>query len=193
MGSVNTQGAFAPAGSIARQMRLRPGERPTWWDGSVDRGHWTNWRREATRRRLPLDVWVALLLELALVTQDLERAGVGDPQHVLLAAVNEAEDELRLPPRAELRPWLALLSAGALHDEDELPEVVLPTRLAHRLRPGSPLTPLLRQEDLEIARRCDAAAASHGRTLRGVGIRCCSSCRRLGDPPQHSRSVIRDK
>jgi len=147
--------------------RLRPGERPAWWDASADRDAFGRWRAAADAAGLAIDAWAALLLELDLVLDDL--AALPDPERLLERSL-AAEDDLRyLGPSGALRGWLAL---DLEPDEiDELPELVLPERLVARLTPGSPLDPHLRSERIGLARACDRRAALHGRTLESWALR----------------------
>jgi hypothetical protein len=160
--------ASSPATSRPRLApRLRPGERPAWWDASADRHTFDRWRAAADAAGLAIDAWAALLLELDLVLDDL--ASLPDPERFLERALAAEDGVGRLGPPGSLRSWLA----GELKPDeiDELPELVLPERLVVRLTPGAPLAPHLRSERIEFARACDRRAALHGRTLESWALR----------------------
>jgi hypothetical protein len=105
--------------------RIRPGETPVWIEVHAPADSLSRWRKDAVETGLPVDGLMAARLEL----------------HLSMAAFNtgvdrfrEASDRMaheprRLPP-THLRPWLAALSTGISDRQDELPEVVLPARLA---------------------------------------------------------------
>ena len=78
---VNHQ-ARAATGSGSPIPRVRPGERPVWCDASVESSSWGRWRAAAAASGLGLDVWVALLLELRFVRDDMLAAGVERPDEV---------------------------------------------------------------------------------------------------------------
>jgi hypothetical protein len=150
-----------------RTVRLRPGERPTWWHADIDREHFPAWRATAAQQRLGVDVLVSLLVEFDLVLADLRPAST-DPE-ALLASVHARPSEVRrLGPASALRGWLA--SALPIDGSDELPELVLPERLAVRLTPGTSLVPRLRFDRVGLAIACDRRAAEHGRTLESWAL-----------------------
>src|SRR5688500_3349888 len=92
--------------------RLAPGERPCWWNALADRGAWSRWCAEADAHRVPVDVWVALLLELSFVRHDLAGAGIEDPLALMERLDQEANMEPRLALSPELREWVQMLAAG---------------------------------------------------------------------------------
>jgi hypothetical protein len=161
---------------VSRASRTRPGERPLWWDAAADRAEWAAWRTESSRAGLALDIWVSLLLEARLVVDDLHAAGIAKPTQVLRDSVSTGARETRLAPTPELRAWAADLSPDDIDGQaagrhpDELPELVLPARLASRLAPGACLAPLLNLELFGLARACDRAAALHGRTFESWAL-----------------------
>ena len=163
--------------------RLRPGERPAWWNAGPDREHFGAWRRAAAAHRLSVDTFVALLVELDLVVSDLGQAG-RDPFSTLAGAVATGGEVRRLGPAGPLRHWLVDVRASS--DEiDELPELVLPERLVARLTPGSALGARVDLAQLELAVDCDRRAAAQGRTLESwalhVALFASASAGRVGD------------
>src|SRR4051812_38956248 len=110
-------------------VRLRPGERPVWYDCQSEHSTWASWRDHAATAGLPVDVWLSLLLETGAVLRDIQAAGI-DADALLHTAVARS-DLSRLAPTPELRHWVALLHGGMSPAPDELPEVVLPARLVH--------------------------------------------------------------
>lgn len=152
----------------ARAVRLRPGERPTWWHTEVDRAHFPAWRATAAQQRLGVDVLVSLLIEFDLVLADLREASA-DAEALLASVLAQPSDVLRLGPAGALRGWLG--SASPFDDSDELPELVLPARLAVRLAPGTSLAPRLHLDRVGLAIACDRRAAEHGRTLESWALR----------------------
>jgi hypothetical protein len=147
-------------------LRLRPGERPAWWDARTDRAQFEVWRAAAGDANLSVDVWMSLLLEFDLVLSDLQ--GLDDPIGLLERATQEG-DLHRLGPWTELRNWLegaAIASTGA----DELPELLVPERIAARLTPGLELSSRLRPRYFELARACDRCAALQGRTMESWAL-----------------------
>lgn len=141
--------------------RLRPGERPAWWNASADRPAFARWRAASASSALSLDGWVAVLLELDLVFKDL--AVRSDASDVLAAAAAAERHQPRLAPTPELRRWIN--PGPPARDDDELPEVLLPARLTARLAPGRRLDDRLCPSRLALALACDRAAAAHGRTM----------------------------
>jgi hypothetical protein len=150
-----------------RALRLRPGERPTWWRACDDRQHLDAWRAAAAAHRLPVDALVAVLLEIDLVADDLRRADL-DPIPLLTYLSARPDAVGRLGPAGALRSWLA--PAALPEDTDELPELVLPERLVARLTPGSPIAPRLGLDHVELALTCDRCAAAQGRTLESWAL-----------------------
>jgi hypothetical protein len=125
-----------------------------------------------------LDVWIALLLELRFVLEDQEAAGVVQPREVLRRAARADAETSRLAPMS-LRAWHDRLSRHEPSGQDDLPEVVMPARLALRLAPGQALAPLLVGGDISLAIECDRAAARHGRTLESWAL--ASALKRSAD------------
>jgi hypothetical protein len=145
--------------------RIRPGERPYWWDASADADAFGTWRGAASESGIGVDAWAALLVEFDLVLGDLgERPDAGC--RLLNAAVHS--DIARLGPATDLRHWLAegRIACGV----DELPELLLPERLVCRLTPGERLTDRLRPECAGLALACDRQAALGGRTMESWAL-----------------------
>ena len=174
-----------------RATRLRPGERPTWWHANVDREHFVAWRAVAAQQRVCVDVLVSLLVEFDLVLADLREASA-DPRELLACALTQPIDLRRLGPAGRLRDWPA--SASPFDEVDELPELVLPERLAARLAPGTSLAPRLDLDRADLAMACDRRAAEHGRTLESWALRAAlrDASRDAPDERSHgSRSMPR--
>lgn len=169
--------AVQPAATKFRSPpRLRPGERPAWWDAGRDRWAFASWRAEARAAGMGLDAWVGVLLEFELVIEDL--ADLPDPLATLRRAVAAEHDQARLGPASPLRDWAATDFATYMpQQDDELPELLLAERLTARLMPGASLAPRLHPNHLALARACDRRAAAHGRTLESwalrVALRAC--------------------
>jgi hypothetical protein len=174
-----------------RASRLRPGERPTWWHANVDRAHFAAWRAVAAQQRVGVDVLVSLLVEFDLVLADLREASA-NPEALLACALTQPVDLRRLGPAGPLRDWPA--TASPFDQLDELPELVLPERLAARLAPGTSLAPRLDLDRADLAIVCDRRAAEHGRTLESWALRAAlrdasrDTPDKRGDDP---RSVLR--
>jgi hypothetical protein len=150
----------------SREPRLRPGERPAWWDARADRTQFEAWRAAAGDANLSVDVWIALLLEFDLVLSDLQC--LDDPVGLLERATHGSGMH-HLGPWTELRNWLegaSIASTGG----DELPELLVPERIAARLTPGLELAGRLRPRYLELARACDRCAALQGRTMESWAL-----------------------
>jgi uncharacterized protein YwgA len=154
--------------------RLRPGERPAWVDLGPDTERLARWRAVAAACRLPVEVVLAVLLEHALVSEDLDQAGVpaGELDRV-------AERELRQPrlaPTAALQGWLAQLAgtsrAETTPSDDELPEAALPERLLQRVgRCGELVEDMMDTAKLERALLWERAAALQGMCMSGWALR----------------------
>ncbi len=148
--------------------RLRPGERPGWWDASGDRSQFGTWRDIAADHQVGVDTAIAVLIELQLVYSDL-RACVDEPLVMLSAAL--AHESASLPRVGGPGPWRRWLAPGlAPYEHDELPELVLPERLIARLTPGARLSDHLHLDRLTLALDCDRHAARHGRTLESWAL-----------------------
>lgn len=147
--------------------RIRPGERPTWWRAQADRPAFARWRAAASEADLGLDAWVAILLEFDLALGDLPAGS--RPDYFLAAAVAAEQKLSRLGPACGLRAWPH--SAGGADLEDELPELVLPERLAARLTPGASIEAHLDPSVIGLAKECERLAALQGRTLESWVLR----------------------
>lgn len=140
--------------------RIRPGERPSWWYAGADQVAFDRWRAQALAAGLGLDAWVSILLELDLALADLPpELGSGE---FLRQAIENERSLPRLGPASGLRDWPHRCGAG---EEDELPELVLPARIAARLTPGQPIDSRLDDGRIETAVACERCAALQGRTL----------------------------
>lgn len=169
--------ATAPARSRpAPAARVRPGERPSWWNAALDREHFAAWRAAADGTGLTADALVCLLVELDLVLGDL-RDAVPDPHALLAQAAADGARAARLGPATELRDWLA--GPLEISDRDELPELLLSQRVAARLTPGCSLAPRIRLDALELALSCDRQAARAGRTLESWALQAALAARAL--------------
>lgn len=169
--------------SAADRPRLRPGERPYWFDAGADSASFERWRTEAERAGLVVDAWVALLLELELVMDDLRP--LGNPEELLRSAVEADSSLLHLCSSKALRTWSD--SPGARPCHDDLPELLLPERLAMRLPHGTPLGSRLNPELTDLARACERRAAVQCRTLESWVLSTVIAG--LPDCPPHALSA----
>lgn len=149
----------------ARPLRIRPGDQPLWFDSSGDDSQFGLWRNQAEHNALPVDAWVSLLLEASLVVKAMQASDIVGEQ-ILRAAVERAPSVLYLPRGDDLRRWLDQLE-GRLAPEpvDELPEIVLPVRLAAQLPIGASLADHLRLDLAQLALAAERRAASEGLTM----------------------------
>jgi len=152
---------------IGSGSRLRPGERPIWWNASRDHGSFALWREEAARAGLNIDAWISLLLEFDLVLDDMPPSL--QPLDLLAAAAAARPNVTALTFSPAMRSWIepGPVTADA---RDELPEIALPQRIAIRLRPGSSLSSRLKPELIDLALACDRRAAVHSRTLESWAL-----------------------
>jgi hypothetical protein len=151
-------------------LRLRPGDRPQWLEAPVADEVLLRWRGAARKAGLPVDAWVALLLELELVVEELSE--LYEP--VLESAVRM----LRTPRLAfgdSRRRWVRQLTeSSAPDDSDELPSLALPSRLLARVPPNEQASRFLSIEggDLDAAKTLDLAAIAEGLTMEAWTYRC---------------------
>lgn len=153
--------------SLGSGSRLRPGERPIWWDASPDRDSFGLWREEAAHAGLSVDAWISVLLEFDLVLDDMPLSL--QPLDLLAAAASARSTVLELSFSPALRSWIEP-GPSAADTLDELPEIALPQRIAIRLSPGSSLNSRLKPELIDLALACDRRAASHARTLESWAL-----------------------
>lgn len=171
LGALGTQQKTNQAGN-QQALRVRPDERPAWVEAPVAVSVQRGWRRAAKQARLPVDAWVALLIEHSLVMEDL--AGLG-------AAVLEQARRLLQTPRLAVgsnrRLWMRQLNEGSALEQDELPSLALPSRLLARIAPNDLPARLRGVEhgDIEAAKTFDLAAAAEGLTMEAWAYRCALS------------------
>jgi hypothetical protein len=142
------------------RFRIRPGDTPVWIDASAAYALFDRWRTDAADTRMPVDGLISARWELCLAMEELE---------VNLRALRRIAGILmarprRLPP-VHLRPWVAVLRGARPQDDvDELPEVVMPSRIGRNLPEtwwsGSS------RISAQLARSWELLAASHGFTIR---------------------------
>jgi hypothetical protein len=151
-------------------LRLRPGDRPQWLDAPVAVEVLVRWRGAARKAGLPVDAWVALLLELELVVEELSE---------LFEPVLESAAHVLKTPRLAFgdsrRRWVRQLTeSSAPDDNDELPSLALPSRLLVRVPPNEQVSRFLPIEhgDLEAAKTLDLAAIGEGLTMEAWAYRC---------------------
>ncbi len=160
---MNLVGNTAATGHLRRKpaavaARTRPGDRPVWVRVDADTEHL---RDASARARIPVDAAAALVLEWSLCADVLSIAESGPL--VELARVEIAQP--RLAPTDDLRAWEQQLAGrGPEPEEDELPEVCLPERIAARV-PKTVGVTALHLAELDDAALCDRAAARLGMTL----------------------------
>jgi hypothetical protein len=124
-----------------------------------------------------VDALVAALVELDFVREDLDGVVV-DPIAFLSVACDDAPGLAMIGVGAGLAAWLdARDDAGGA---DELPDVLLPERLAVRIPPGAPLHSRLAFDLTALALACDRCAAAQGRTLESWALRAAAHATRRG-------------
>jgi hypothetical protein len=151
-------------------LRLRPGDRPQWLEAPVADEVLLRWRGAARKAGLPVDAWVALLLELELVVEELSE---------LYEPVLESAAHMLKTPRLAFgdsrRRWVRQLSEISVPDDsDELPSLALPSRLLARIPPSEQACRFLSIEggDLDAAKTLDLAAIAEGLTMEAWAYRC---------------------
>lgn len=153
----------------APALRVRPDERPAWVEAPATAAVRRRWRSAAKQARLPVDAWVALLIEHSLVIEDL--AGLGAP---VLEQARRLLQTPRLAVGARRRLWMRQLGEGSASEEDELPSLTLPSRLLARIPPNDLPARLrsLEQGDVDAAKLLDLAAVAEGMTMEAWAYRC---------------------
>lgn len=125
-------------------------------------------RHEASKHRVPVDAWVAVMLEYRLTLDGLDQERSQTRTRSLVdAAVAAAPTTLAFEPAD--RAWQATLAGKSAPGRDELPELVLPRRLLQRA--GSRLDGdalLAHADDWPIAKACESLACASGQTLEGL-------------------------
>lgn len=151
--------------------RCRPGDEPLWVKLDLSRDDLAELRGVAAASGVTVDAWVSLTLELSIAapTPD-ERC------RIQWCLQPEQGGAFRLPEGALARWQAALLRPRSIDSVDELPEVVVPARLAE-MADGN-LTPRvqreLREKAWDLARCCEIAACSQGLTMAGLIARLLS-------------------
>lgn len=151
-----------------RALRMRPGERPQWLEAPVSEDVQLRWRDAARKARLPVDAWVSLQLEHAIVIEELS--------DLYPPVLEEAAHSLRTPRLTVddgRRLWIRQLTEGSACESDELPSLALASRVLARIGPSERVTRLLaiEQGDTEAAKVLDAAAAIDGSTMEAWAYR----------------------
>jgi hypothetical protein len=160
---VNLEPDDGPCGQLVAntfRFRIRPGETPVWIDASAAYRLFGRWRTDAAEARMPLDGLISARWELCVAMEELDvsRRTLGKALGTLTARPR------RLPP-VRLRPWVAgLTSPRSQDDGDELPEVVMPSRIGRRL-PDEWWSDCTRIDAL-LARRWELLGASYGCTIK---------------------------
>lgn len=142
------------------RLRIRPGDTPVWVDVGAARRLFDCWRVDAAGSKMPLDGLISARWELCLAMEELG---------VSLLTLRKTTRTLaarprRLPP-IHLRPWVAVIRGSRPQDDvDELPEVVMPSRIGRRLPEAwwSHCTRI----DASLARSWELLSASHGCTIK---------------------------
>jgi hypothetical protein len=141
-------------------LRIRPGERAAWITLQAHTDSLDGLRQAARRRRLPVDVVAALLLEWS-VCAAIGRIDVA----ALSQTAGRERSEPRLAPHDSLRAWERQLAGhGPAPTNDELPEVCVPQRLTFRL-PRNLSDAMLGLDLLDVALACERAACRRGMSL----------------------------
>jgi len=151
-------------------LRLRPGDRPQWLEAPVADEVLLRWRGAARKAGLPVDAWVALLLELELVVEELS-----DLYEPVLESAAHMLKTPRLAFGDSRRRWVhQLTESSGPDDNDELPSMALPSRLLARVPPNEQVSRFLSIEhgDLEAAKTLDLAAIAEGLTMEAWAYRC---------------------
>jgi len=130
--AVAGRGATAPPWFPQAAPRVRPGDRPVWVTLDLTAVQAREWRERATAERLPLDVWLGLLLEYQLVRERLQELSGIELCRAVTEAMKRASESPRLAPTGELRSWIDQLE-GSNRSDDDLPTVVLAARLLAQL------------------------------------------------------------
>lgn len=159
---VNSPAEDGPSGLLSAdtaRLRIRPGENPAWVAVSTASTRFCRWRSECERVGMPLDGLMAARLELRLA---VDRAKVS--LRVLNGRLHRLDAGATPLPPPPLRTWVALLSGRVTQPHiDELPEVVLPARLARALAPG--WLEACERIPPEAALRWERTSAVHGLTI----------------------------
>jgi len=152
-----------------RALRVRPDDRPRWLEAPVTPILQRRWRSAATRACLPVDAWVALLIEHSLVMEDLASLSVP-----VLEQARRLLETPRLAIGAGRRLWMRQLVEGSATHDDELPSLALPSRLLARIPPNDLVARLrmIEHGDIEAAKVIDLAAAAEGLTMEAWAYRC---------------------
>lgn len=159
---VNPKVEAGPCGllpSRTARHRIRPGESPVWVDVSSADACFDCWRTDSDAVGMPLDGLMAARLELSLAVRE---AGVS--LHVLDRQILRLDPGPAHLPPPPLRTWVSLLTGRTTQPyADELPEVVLPARLAHGLAPDWWRS--FDDVDSRTACRWERASAKRGLTI----------------------------
>lgn len=142
------------------RFRIRPGETPIWIDASAAYALFDRWRTDAAEARMPFDGLISARWELCVAMEELDVS----PRTLRKTLGILAARPTRLPP-VRLRAWVAVLtSARSQDDGDELPEVVMPSRIGRHL-PGEWWADCTRV-DARLARSWELLGARYGCTIK---------------------------
>lgn len=137
-----------------RVHRCRPSDEPCWIETRFGSEKSTRLRESAAAERVSVDVFFALNLEVLLAAENaLDREMLCDRIEVILPKV--APDEAG-------RLWQRYLAGGAAYDHrvDELPEIVMPAKLADLYpEPDVDLIDRVLLTDFGLSRRLEIAGA----------------------------------
>lgn len=160
--------ASAPRLLAAGTLRLRPGERPTWVDINLTSAQARDWRGRAHTFGLAVDVWLGVLLEYELVQRALSAIGDDRLTASVASAASTAAADRRIAPTADLRRWVDQLGGSEERRDDDLPSVVIATRLLaqipHRGREATVVAAASCGHEAD-AIILDQVAAASGQTL----------------------------
>ena len=152
--------------------RCRPGESPVWIRLRIDVKEGDLLREFASIANVPVDAWLAVMLDfrwaLSLLTCSL---GCESVARVALES-RVRQTPVRLAATPALRSWQRSLARGRGLNlgSDELPEVVLPTRVAARLRTLDAAAALASGADWPLARESELRASGLGESLERFAV-----------------------
>jgi hypothetical protein len=163
-----------PTAPVVRRLspvaaRCRPQETPVWVRLELSSAEGWQLREQAIAAGVPLDAWLAVMVEFTWTLRTLARAG-SSPAHTRARLERDVrKGPLRLAASSNWRAWQATLAGAGAPAPDELPEVVLPRRLLAAARDGAVLRGALAAAgDWVLARACELHASGAGESLEDL-------------------------